>query len=163
MKIIQAQPLGILLAIFVGATVDRIAHAGVPATEAPWVEETGKADIPSFRFDVLPELVHNCATADGCHGSHATHSVHLDLRPFAAYSQLVDMPSEARKGAMRVKNGSVEGSFLINKIDGNLKPGEGKRMPLDELTGVPIVPCPFSDDYIEKVLKAWILAGAPNN
>jgi hypothetical protein len=44
------------------------------------VAEAGKSDVPSFRFDVMPELVKNCATADGCHGKQATHSVNLDLR-----------------------------------------------------------------------------------
>lgn len=163
MKVDQAPLLGLLLATFLVAMAARSAQAGSPARPAIGVAEAGKSDVPSFRFDVMPELVQNCAAADGCHGKQATHSVHLDLRPGAAYAQLVDRPSEVRKGAMRVRPGNVAASFIVNKIDGSLKPGEGKRMPLDEQTGMPTIPSPLSPDYVEKVLKPWILAGAPDN
>ena len=117
----------------------------------------------SFRKDVMPELVRSCTAAAGCHGNKATESVNLDLRMDAAYAQLVDNPSQVRKGAMRVKRGDPEASFLVNKLEGNLNSGEGKRMPLDDQSGMPIVPSPISGDYVEKVLKPWILAGAPDN
>src|SRR2546426_76014 len=41
--------------------------------------------VPSFRRDVLPVLVRNCASAKGCHGEDPTESVSLDLRPLGAY------------------------------------------------------------------------------
>ena len=125
--------------------------------------ESKDANVPSFRNDVMPELIRNCATATGCHGNGATESVNLDLRMNVAYSQLVEAQSVVRKGSMRVKRGDPKASFLLNKIEGNLNPGEGKRMPLDDQTGMPMIPSPLSADYIDKVLKPWILAGAPDN
>jgi hypothetical protein len=89
--------------------------------------------------------------------------VHLDLRPAAAYSQLVNAPAEARAGAFRVKPGDPEASFLIDKLEGTLGGGEGKKMPIDDQTGVPLDPSPLPPDYIDTVLKPWIMQGAPKN
>ena len=120
--------------------------------------------IPSFRNDIVPVLVLNCSRADGCHGNKPTPSLHLDLRASAAYEQLVNQPSEARRTALRVKPGDPEASFLIDKLTGRLGPvQEGKRMPIDVDTGAPVVPSPLPPDFIEKVLEPWIAAGAPNN
>ncbi len=120
--------------------------------------------IPSFRADVLPVLALNCASAEGCHGNKPTPSVDLDLRAASAYEQLVDKPSRARRGALRLKPGDPQASFLLDKLTGSLGPvQEGKRMPLDAETGAPIVPSPLPPDFVEKVLEPWIAAGAPNN
>lgn len=118
---------------------------------------------PSFQHAVLPVLIQHCATAEGCHGNKPTDSVDLDLRPPAAWSQLVGHPAEARKGALRVKPHDARASFLIAKLSGQLEPDEGKAMPIDEDTGVPLNPSPLPADYVEKVLTPWIAAGAPNN
>ncbi len=119
--------------------------------------------VPSFGSDILPVLVSNCATAEGCHGNKPTPSVNLDLRASAAYRELVDMPSEARRGAVRVKSGDAQVSFLLDKLAGRLGPvEEGKRMPIDADTGAPVVPSPLSSDFMD-VLERWIAAGAPNN
>ncbi len=129
--------------------------APLPTSEMP--------PIPSFRADILPVLVRNCATAEGCHGNKPTSSVDLDLRASAAYRQLVDMPSEARRGAVRVKPGDAQASFLLDKLTGRLGPvQEGKRMPVDAETGAPVVPSPLPSDFMD-VLEQWIAAGAPNN
>jgi hypothetical protein len=140
-----------------------IASANKSHSQGANKTESKSSNVPSFRNDVMPELVRNCATAMGCHGNNATESVNLDLRMTTAYSQLVDIPSKVQKGSMRVKRGEPGASFLVNKIEGTLKPGEGKRMPLDDQTGMPMIPSPISADYLEKVLKPWILAGAPDN
>src|SRR5712664_2833361 len=55
--------------------------------------------LPSFRTDIVPVLVLNCSSAEGCHGDKSTPSVHLDLRASSAYQQLVNQPSEARRTA----------------------------------------------------------------
>lgn len=124
---------------------------------------SSKPPIPSFRIDILPVLVSNCATAEGCHGNRPTPSVDLDLRASAAYRQLVDIPSEARRGAVRVKPGDTQASFLLDKLTGRLGPvQEGKRMPIDAETGAPVVPSPLASDFIDG-LERWIAAGAPNN
>ncbi len=120
--------------------------------------------IPSFRTDIVPVLVLNCSSADGCHGNKPTPSVHLDLRASSAYEQLVNQPSEARRTALRVNPGDPQASFLIDKLTGRLGPvQDGKRMPIDVDTGVPVTPSPLPPEFIEKVLEPWITAGAPNN
>ena len=119
--------------------------------------------VPAFHADVLPVLLQDCANAEGCHGNKPTESVDLDLRAAVAFSQLVGAPAEARKGAVRVKPGEPAASFLIDKLAGTLRSGEGKSMPIDVETGVPLSPSPLPPDYLEKVLKPWIEAGAPNN
>lgn len=120
--------------------------------------------IPSFRADIVPVLVLNCSSAEGCHGNKPTPSVDLDLRALSAYEQLVSKPSEARRGGLRVKPGDPQASFLIDKLTGRLGPvQEGKRMPIDVDTGAPVVPSSLPPEFIEKVLEPWIAAGAPNN
>jgi hypothetical protein len=115
---------------------------------------------PSFRGDVAPVLDKMCARAEGCHGDKATHSVSLDLRPDRAYGALVGAPAAARKGALRVKPNDPAASFLVDKLTGKLGPSEGKAMPLDDMTGAPLVPSPIDPAYIETILKPWIAAGA---
>src|SRR5690242_17765724 len=75
---------------------------------------------PSFRGDLAPVLDRMCARARGCHGADPTHSVDLDLRPPAAYAQLVGIAAEARKGAVRVMPGAPNASFLVDKLTGKL-------------------------------------------
>jgi hypothetical protein len=104
-----------------------------------------------------------CARAAGCHGEKPTDSVSLDLRPANAYAQLVAVPSEARKGAMRVKPGDPSSSFLVDKLTGTLRGGEGKPMPIDSTTGAPLDPSPIDRAYLDLILKRWIACGAPNN
>lgn len=118
---------------------------------------------PSFRRDILPVLLRDCATAKGCHGPAPTDSVHLDLRPAAAYPALVGQEAEARKGALRVSPGDPARSFLLAKLTGALGPNEGKAMPIDVDTGAPILPSPVSSGFIHDTLEPWIAAGAPNN
>jgi hypothetical protein len=117
----------------------------------------------SFRNDVYPVLAKYCATAEGCHGNRPTESVDLDLRAGTAYAQLVGTSAEARKDALRVRPGDASTSFLVDKVAGSLRSGEGKRMPLDAESGVTLDPSPLPPDFIEMILKPWIQAGARNN
>ena len=119
--------------------------------------------VPSFRTSVLPHMQKHCAEAEGCHGPKPTDSVDLDLRPAAAYEQLVNHAAQARKGALRIKSGDVAGRFLVDKLTGGLRKREGKTMPIDADTGAPIEPVPTDPAFVEQVLKPWIVAGAPNN
>jgi hypothetical protein len=118
---------------------------------------------PSFAHDVAPVLDRMCAHAEGCHGDKPTDSVDLDLRATAAYRQLVDVPAQARKGALRVKRGEPEASFLVDKLTGRLGAREGKSMPIDANTGAPVLPSPIGSDYIERILAPWIASGAPDS
>jgi hypothetical protein len=117
----------------------------------------------SFRRDIVPIFEETCTQADDCHGSAPAEGVDLDLRAAASYESLVDRPARARRGALRVARGDPRASFVVAKLIGPLRHGEGKRMPLDPLTGSPERPNPITNDFIERVLKPWIEAGAPNN
>jgi hypothetical protein len=132
------------------------ARTSLPSSKAP--------PIPSFRADILPVMALHCASAEGCHGNKPTPSVSLDLSSSGAYAELVNKPSEGRRGAVRVKPGEPQASFLVDKLTGRLGPAqEGKRMPIDVDTGAPVVPSPLPPDFIEQVLEPWIAAGGPNN
>jgi hypothetical protein len=115
---------------------------------------------PSFQRDVLPVMVKQCASAEGCHGERPTDSVKLDLRPDAAYAELVGAPAEAREGWIRVAPGQPDASFLLDKLSGRLRHGEGKPMPIDAETGAPLEPSPLPAGYVEQVLVPWIRSGA---
>jgi hypothetical protein len=117
----------------------------------------------SFKRDVQPELTRGCASAEGCHGSAPTDSVSLDLRPAESHAQLVGVDSEGRPGTARVTPGAPDASFLLDKLRGTLRQGEGKSMPIDAETGAPIVPSPLPPGYVERVLVRWIAEGAKDN
>jgi hypothetical protein len=118
---------------------------------------------PSFRAEILPVLQRQCADPKGCHGDEPTDSVELDLRPTRAFEQLVDVPAKGRPDSWRVRRGDPTKSFLLDKLKGPLRSGEGKMMPLDPETGVPLQPSPLPSGFIDGVLRPWIAAGAPNN
>lgn len=152
---------GMLLAVLAGCA-GKCGEQGSSAATSQGVSSPPR--IPSFRGDIAPVLVLHCSSADGCHGNKPSPSVDLDLRDSSAYGQLVGKPSEARRGAQRVKPGDPESSFLVDKLTGRLGSAqEGKRMPIDAETGAPIVPSPLPADFVENVLEPWIAAGAPNN
>src|SRR5260221_2720624 len=117
---------------------------------------------PSFRRDILPVLKRHCSEAKGCHGDEPTDSVELDLRPLRAFEELVDVPAKGRPTSWRVRSGHPSESFLLDKLTGKLKHGEGKAMPLDKDTGVAIEPSPLPRGFVDGVLRPWIVAGAPN-
>ena len=98
---------------------------------------------------------HGCTTAT-CHGARASGG--LDLRPGAAYDELVGVPASnvraAAAGKTRVLPGDAAASFLSQKLHGDLEEGEGARMPLFD--------APLT--FIELMLvDAWIDGGAPEN
>jgi len=124
---------------------------------------TSPAAQPSFSGDIEPVLARYCASADGCHGDHPTHSVSLDLRPSHAYAALVSVPAKTRAGAVRVVPREPERSFLLDKLTGTLAFGEGKPMPLDPATGAPPERSPLPPAFVDQVLKGWIGRGAPDD
>jgi hypothetical protein len=96
----------------------------------------------------------NCAFS-GCHGVDNPQA-DLQLVGDGVYENLVDKVATASAaqfaGKKRVVPGAPETSFLMDKLEGKLGPGEGDPMPLDRK--------PLSADTIE-TLRKWILAGAP--
>ena len=100
--------------------------------------------------------------AHGCHGADPTPAVDLDLRPAAAYRDLVGVPAES--GAipiLRVAPGDPDRSLLLLKLTGALGPGQGRRMPIDPRTREPADI--MSDHWVGAVLVRWIEAGAPRD
>jgi hypothetical protein len=121
------------------------------------------APVPSFAREIEPVFAKHCTGKD-CHGNEPSINITLDLRPAAAYRQLVDAPAEM--GAlhlMRVKPGDPDDSMLVHKLTGRLGFKEGKRMPIDSNSGEPIVPSPLPPAFVEGVVAPWIRAGSPNN
>ena len=118
---------------------------------------------PSWSKDIMPHLRDGCAAAKGCHGDEPTDSIELDLRPSAAYVQLVGRTASARPGALLIAPGQPDQSFLVAKLTGHLGSKEGKAMPLDVETGAPKLPTKEDEAFVREVLVPWILAGAPND
>ena len=96
------------------------------------------------------------AACTGCHSTVGGRnpSAGLDLASATAHAQLVNVPSNAKAGAVRVIPGDPENSYLIHKLDGRLGI-VGQRMP--RTSG------PFLTDGQVLVIKRWIELGAPNN
>jgi hypothetical protein len=117
---------------------------------------------PSFDHDIAPVLAERCATAPGCHGADPTPAVDLDLRPAAAYRELVGVPAESGPvPILLVMPGDPDRSLLLLKVTGALGPGQGKRMPMDPRTHEPADV--LSDHWIGNILVRWIEAGAPRD
>ncbi len=77
----------------------------------------------------------------------------LNLVGAAAYDNLVNVASSAKRGAIRVIPGDPENSYLIHKVEGR---GDivGDRMPDGG---------PFLTQGQIAIIKRWIELGAPNN
>ena len=78
----------------------------------------------------------------------------LMLTHDVAYSQIVNMPSTKKAGAIRVIPGDADNSYLVHKVEG-LTDIVGLRMPYSGP--------PYLTDGQILILKRWIALGAPNN
>jgi hypothetical protein len=125
--------------------------------------EPSAPKVPSFRREIAPVLEKHC-TAKECHGGEPAPDVSLDLRAPFAYRQLVGVPAEmGETRRSRVVPYDVYGSFLVHKLAGPSGAREGKKMPLDPVTGEPLKPSPLPPRFVDDVLAKWIEAGAPDN
>jgi mono/diheme cytochrome c family protein len=77
----------------------------------------------------------------------------LDLNHDTAYDQLVNMPTRAMPGAMRVIPGDPDHSYLVGKIEG-ASGIAGQRMPSNG---------PYLTEAQIANIKQWIALGAPRN
>ena len=90
-----------------------------------------------------------------CHtGVGRTPSGGLNLAHEVAYDQLLNVPSRAKPGAIRVIPGDPDNSYLVHKLDGR-SDIVGRRMPFSGP--------PFLTDGQMLILKRWIATGAPRN
>ena len=88
-----------------------------------------------------------------CHNAIGSRFNGLDLSPAVSYSNLVNVASRAKAGAVRVIPGDPENSYLIHKLEGRSTIA-GVRMPLGG---------PFLETGQILVIRRWIEIGAPNN
>jgi hypothetical protein len=104
-----------------------------------------------FQAGVVPVFQHYCVA---CHLT-GEEPGNLALNPADAYQNLVGRNS-VESPLVRVKPGSSEDSYLMRKIEGtHLKAGgKGARMPL----GGPVL-----DETSIAIIRAWIVAGAPES
>jgi hypothetical protein len=88
-----------------------------------------------------------------CHNAVGSRFNGLDLSPAVSYSNLVNVASRGKAGAVRVIPGDPENSYLIHKLEGRSTIA-GVRMPLGG---------PYLETGQIQVIKRWIEIGAPNN
>ena len=91
----------------------------------------------------------------GCHTSNGrTPAGGLNLNHDVAYDNLVNVPSRAKPGAIRLIPGDPENSYIVHKVEG--RSGiTGRRMPFSGE--------PFLAAGQVLILKRWIEIGAPRN
>lgn len=117
----------------------------------------------SSTFDRVQTQIfdHSCALS-GCHDSQTVRA-ELLLERGASYGNLVDKtPTNAGASAAGWKritlvdatHGDPVTSYLVHKLEGNLGPGLGKRMPFNK---------PKLDDALVDVIRRWVEAGAPSD
>jgi hypothetical protein len=105
----------------------------------------------SFASQLQPILTASC-TGNGCHAG-VMPKANLLLTSGKAYASLVNAPSSACSGKIEVVPGSVERSYLMNKLTGvgmcagTLMPKAGSPLPGNQVD----------------LFRAWICNGAPNN
>jgi hypothetical protein len=117
-------------------------------TTAPEASKSSFALLQQKVFDVSCTQCHNDAQQN-IYGN-------LSLASNSSYASLIGVsPSNARAltlGLFRVKAGSPDSSFLLDKVTGALDSLMGVRMPQEEQ--------PLSQNKIE-FIREWIAAGAP--
>jgi hypothetical protein len=91
----------------------------------------------------------NCHTDQGRNPSGG-----LNLRHDIAYTSLLNRASTAKSGAVHVRPGDPEGSYLIHKLEGH-SDIVGLRMPRPA--------GPFLIEGQMMIIRRWIELGAPNN
>jgi hypothetical protein len=145
-KIIKATVLGPQLA----EDKDKLKLTCAPA------EGPSPCDGVTSTFDQIQKHVFSATCAvPTCHNvSQSPHG--LSLAVDEAYDNLVGVlaanPDASAAGKLRVDPGNPDGSFIIQKLRGQLAPGEGERMPrgLPRLEALKI-----------QLIEDWIAAGAP--
>jgi mono/diheme cytochrome c family protein len=109
---------------------------------------------PSFATQIQAQiLTPSCA---GCHTDDGRNPAGgLNLKAASnSYSQLVNVASTGKPGAIRVIPGNPSGSYLVQKLEGAADI-VGLRMPRNGP--------PFLTDAQIALIRQWIQNGAPNN
>jgi hypothetical protein len=110
-------------------------------------------------FSSIQQNIFNNSDASGrpactsCHNAVGSRFNGLDLTAAVSYSNLVNVQSRFKPGAVRVIPGDAENSYLIHKQEGRSTIA-GVRMPLNG---------PYLEAGQILVIRRWIETGAPNN
>lgn len=114
-------------------------------------------DAISFSDHVQPIFTNTCAFS-GCHGTQNTRppAKPMVLVSGQAYANIVGVSSFQLSSMNRIEPNEPDNSYLIHKIEGSQGDvgGSGQRMPLSG--------CCLSQAQIDTI-RAWVVAGAPNN
>jgi len=119
-----------------------------PTTPTPTTTTT-TASFATIQSTILTPACESCHTDVG-----RTAAGGLNLKPGAAYPNLVSQNSSAKSGAVRVIPGNAGGSYLIQKLEGAADI-VGLRMPRNGR--------PFLTDAQVGLIRQWITDGARNN
>jgi len=120
-------------------------------------ENASPCDTVTSTFDQIQRTIF---TPTSC-GRSTCHNVvqephDMSLSPGEAYANLVGVPpanlTARNAGKLRVDPGNPSNSFILDKLQGVLVPGEGEPMPL-QLKRLP--------DAAIRLVSEWIAAGAP--
>lgn len=135
------------LALAVAAMIATGCGKDSPTTPTP--TPTPTASFATIQTQILTPACESCHTDVG-----RTAAGGLNLKPGAAYPNLVSQNSSAKAGAVRVVPGNASGSYLVQKLEGAADI-VGLRMP----RGGP----PFLTDAQVALIRQWITEGARNN
>ena len=119
-----------------------------PATPTP-TSTTTAASFATIQTTILTPACESCHTDVG-----RTAAGGLNLKPGAAYPNLVSQNSSAKTGAVRVIPSNASGSYLIQKLEGAADI-VGLRMPRNGP--------PYLTDAQVALIRQWITEGARNN
>jgi hypothetical protein len=108
---------------------------------------------PTFSVQIQQQILTPACVP--CHSDdNRTASGGLNLKSGTSYSQLVNVASNGKSGAVRVIPGNPSGSYLVQKLEGAADI-VGLRMPRNGP--------PYLTDAQVAVIRQWIQNGAPNN
>ena len=130
----------LLLAMAIGAC-SKSPTAPTPASTAP--------TLSAIQTQIFDAECTSCHTDVG-----RTPSSGLNLKAGSSFRALANVPSVGKAGATLVVPGNANGSYLIQKLEGDAGI-VGLRMPR---TGPP-----FLTEAQVKMIRDWIAAGAPNS
>lgn len=134
------------------ARIEAWIAAGASPTEPP---PGGGGDQPAPSYaDVQRQVFDATCVSASCHDD-GTRAGGLSLASGSSYDEIVGVApttaSAAADGLLRVAPGDPARSFVLNKLTGELAPGDGARMPL--------AASPLATDTIT-LFRDWIAAGA---
>jgi mono/diheme cytochrome c family protein len=118
-----------------------------PTTPTP--TPTGPTFSTQIQAQILTPACVACHTDEG-----RVPAANLNLRPGAAFPNLVGVASSGKPGAIRVIAGNPSGSYLVQKLEGAADI-VGLRMPRNGP--------PFLTTEQVALIRQWIQNGAPNN